>query len=361
MLLLLLSISNSIYTDLIQIGDAELNITFSDNIIYNDIFKDQLKDLRDQDGGILNIGEGTYLLDTNIIVYDKIHVKGAGMNKTILKLIDYAPPFFDRYWKSGLIRARFVDHIIISDLTLDGNRENQYQDHNHSYGKFGLFTEACDHVWFDNVKVMNFQGYGFDPHGKKPDNWGHYLSITNCISENNHWDGFALDQTYNIHVENSKAINNGRHGFNIITGSQSVNLINNTAIYNGFHGIYNGTGCGIMVQNNDEFGTQDVFLENNYISESYKAGICLNGVEDIYVKNNIIEKSCNCIELIETKDSFIIKNQCRADTLYRKIDNQDIVYNNNKNKHWSCSKGFKNIPSFLPVLLISLVFRHLKF
>src|SRR5207249_31502 len=128
-----------------------------------------------------------------------------------------------------------VNDFIVSNMTIDGNKQNQYTDPNSSYGRYGIFTEGGRNIWFDFVKIINFQGYGFDPHGWKTGNiWGNYLTITNCISENNDWDGFTLDETLYIYIKNCISSNNGRHGFNVVTGSQNVLLINNFAYNNGF-------------------------------------------------------------------------------------------------------------------------------
>lgn len=289
----------------------------------------------------VHLRSGTYYLSTNLFLKENIHLTGDGIDKTILKLEDFAPSFIvGTRRKSGLLRASFKNNITVSNLTLDGNKNNQYTDENHSYGRFGLFTEACDDVLFDYVKIINFQGYGFDPHGKKGDEyfWANNLTITNCIAENNTWDGFALDQTFNIEVDNCTAINNGRHGFNIITGSKYVVVKNSIAIDNGYYDPYGGSGCGIMIQNNHYLNTSYVSLENNYLENSKKAGICLNDVSNVYASENKIVKSCTCFELIDSSESEIIDNKCRTNRLNR-TENSDIETDDNNYKHRSCYKS----------------------
>lgn len=264
-------------------------------------------------GGVIYIKEGTYTLLRNIdFAKGNIKFTGDGMDATILKLVDYSPSFIiGTSKKSGFIRTRMITNFIVANMTIDGNKARQFYDDDSIYGKYGLFTEGCTNVWFDNVKVTNFQGYGFDPHGwKSVGIYGNNLTITNCISENNNWDGFTLDQTYNIVLIGNKAYNNGRHGFNIVTGAKFGQVINNTAYYNGYYDPHLGSGCGIMVQNNQEFGTGNISLVNNHLYHNKKAGICLNDVFNITAINNNIGDTCTCFNIVKQKTTQIFNNKC---------------------------------------------------
>jgi hypothetical protein len=265
-------------------------------------------------GGVVLLKQNTYLVDQNIYVGSKTWFKGEGMDKTIIKLKDYAPVWI---WgtskRSGLIRAQAKDSMKISDMTINGNKAKQNTDEDSEYGKYGLFTEGCTNVWFDRVKVINWQGYGFDPHGwKKNGIWGQNLTLTNCVAEENDWDGFTLDQTLHINVINCTATFNGRHGYNVVTGSKYVYMENCEAFNNGYYYYLGTKGCGVCIQNNQLFGTSDVEFHGSHVYRSNKAAFCLNDVYNLNIHHNLVDQSCNCHTFTSTRGSRIENNVCVA-------------------------------------------------
>jgi hypothetical protein len=262
-------------------------------------------------GGTVLIGAGTYILKTQLLMNPQTHLQGSGMDITILKLADFATSWQQGTKSSaGFIRSHMIDDQQISHITLDGNKANQRLADN--YGRYGVFTEGAHRVLFDTVKIQDFQGYGFDPHGWKKGGpaYGDGLTILNCISKNNEWDGFTLDQTYNIFLSNNTAIDNGRHGYNVVTGSRNVIIKNNIALNNGFYDPHGGTGCGFMIQNNMGYGTGDAVFEENYVDQAMKAGFCTNGVFNISLTSNIIINSTLCAIINDTTDSNFTNNIC---------------------------------------------------
>ncbi|AYV78550.1 MAG: hypothetical protein Edafosvirus17_26 [Edafosvirus sp.] len=258
-------------------------------------------------GGILNILNGTYLLQGNIEIGNNTHLRGDDTATTILKLVDFANTFTF----AGFLRAGAKHDIIISHVTIDGNQNYQNND---TYGQYGIFTEGCTSIWFDHVRVTQMAHYGYDPHGDKGNMiWGNKLTITNCTADHNGLDGFALDQTYNIIIIGSSAINNARHGFNIITGSRNVILQNNVAINNGYdYQPATSGGCGITIQNDYNFNTSDVQIISNTLINNKRAGICLNDVYKIIIANNTIEDSCTCIQVFYGYYVHIDNNFCNT-------------------------------------------------
>jgi hypothetical protein len=272
-----------------------------------------VKAVRKDRGGVVFIKEGVYNLTAQIIMYGNITLKGDGMNLTVLRLADYAPA----YKRAGLIRATFqngdCNNISVQHMTLDGNKKNQHTSETETYGRFGLFTEVCNDTLFDFVRVTSFQGYGFDPHGKKPYSWGYNLTVSNCHADNNYWDGFTLDQTINIRCVNNTAIDNGRHGFNIVTGSRNV-LIENVTSYNNGYGYptpQTSTGCGITVQNNQEFGTHTGVIMFNNLQGDKKASLCIDEIHSYTVFNNTMTTpGIRCVYNKGSNDTLIYNNAC---------------------------------------------------
>ena len=269
-----------------QVASARIAIQIALNSIYTD------------GGGIVYLPDALYILDYQINIFSKTNLQGAGIDKTILKMIDNCRQFD----YAGLVRGYInATDIKISDLTIDGNKYNQLPGIN--YGRYGVYTETVTNIWIDHVRVTNFEEYGFDPHGKKWQNqdgswtgmWGTYLTITNCISDHNDRDGFTLDMNNYVHVENCLSQYNGRHGYNIVTGTGTAKIFKSISQYNG---VLESSACGITAQNNLLLGTNNIIITDNIIthSNSNSSGICITDVTRITIRNNKISNYnyCTC-------------------------------------------------------------------
>lgn len=274
-----------------------------------------LKFVNANGGGDVVLQQGTYIVSVNLEIYNSTRLIGQGIDKTTIKLKDYAAGFFrNGASKSGLIRAtvqnkKGCDNIAVMNLTLDGNKVNQYTDSIHKYGRFGIFTEACMNVIFNRVKVVNMQGYGFDPHGIKPSTFAHNLTIKNCIANNNDWDGFTLDQSVNIFVKNCSASNNGRHGFNIVTASRYTVLSNVSTSNNGYYYYTGDPGCGIIMQTNKGYHTHNLTAYNALLMNDKKGGFCTVGFpSQIKLSYMQIYNRDRCIHLTSNVTYVTISN-----------------------------------------------------
>jgi hypothetical protein len=277
------------------------------------------KDLYTNGGGTITILPGTYTLNGQVEFFSNTVVKGSGMDVTIFKLVDFATPWVvGTSSASGLFRSVYKTYKSCHDIsfigfTLDGNKANQNTDANSEYGRYGVFTEGCKNILMDSVHIHDFQGYGFDPHGYKTKSiYGSNLIITNCISNDNGWDGFTLDETNGITFTNNVAIHNGRHGINVVTGSTKVVISNCKTQDNGYFYYSGATGCGIMIQNNQLFGTNTVSVSNTVVSNDKKGGICTNDVFNIVMDKNTITTPTYCIGLINSHAITITNNACTS-------------------------------------------------
>lgn len=287
-------------------------------------------------GGSVRLQAGSYTLAKNIEMYKNTAFIGAGMDVTTLVLRNFAAPFV----KAGLIRATMqtgpgCDTIKIAHMTLNGNKAKQHRTKAALYGRYGIFTEGCNGVVIDYVKVINFQGYGHDPHGwKKGGVYAKNLVITNSISSENDWDGFTLDQTDGIYVNNCTAVRNGRHGFNIVTGSRNVVVRNVRSVNNGYYYYTGDRGCGFKVQNNMRFGTNTVSLTDSVFNGDNKASICLVDVFKITINRNRFKTgthSSACVCAQSVKNSLVSNNICDHPkrVLSCRGTNTNLVYTNN--------------------------------
>lgn len=323
-----ISLVNVIYTSVntnpLVSMSSELIVGYSDQATFkitestntHASFQHALDTLKIRGGGTLRIEAGVYLLTSYIEIGANTSMIGAGMNSTILRLVNNAAPWWREgtgFKRSGFVRAVRQHNLVFAHFTVDGNRVNQLNDTYSSYGRYGFYTEACDNVFVDSMAVINFQGYGFDPHGiKEGFEYSKNLSIINSHAENNAWDGYTIDQSIEVLLRNNTSVGNGRHGYNIVTGTKNITLVNNTASGNG-HWYYTGSrGCGMMIQNNLDFDTRGAVIVNNTIINSSDAGVCMNEVDDLVVLNNFVDLSSTrtCMKLRNVTFAEVINNRC---------------------------------------------------
>lgn len=211
----------------------------------------------------------------------------------------------------GYMRLQEVSDIIISNLTIDGNRDQDYDfdfgsdDINSLLNLYDILMENCSNIWFDNVNVINSEGYVFAFGLQNKNNWGQNVTMSNCFATENRADGFAIDQIFDICIVNCSLYDNGRHGFDI-TGIEVVNLINNIANDNGY-GLF-GPGSGYIIRNNPHYNASiymcDCFASMNMISSL--------SFDDTY--NIVFTKDCLINTSLETNGSYIYLNNNIYDT-----------------------------------------------
>lgn len=328
-----------------------------------------LDNLNKVGGGTLQIEEGTYILSSNIQVGSNVAIIGADIDKTILKLVDRAKPWWNPETgirKAGFIYSEDTVNLYFANFTIDGNKQNQNTDEVSVYGRFGVYTETVDNVVIDGMGVINFQGYGFDPHGvKEPKQWSDGLKIYNSYAANNDWDGFTIDQSTNVILQNNKAYRNGRHGFNIVTGTYNLVMYNNFAYDNGFYYYLGNPGCGLAIQNNLDYNTRNISVINNIFENNYDAGICVRDVSQIILEGNkIVNKNYTNNEInlcitIENSVNVISKNNLCSDKLSVQFNEVPVIENMSNitqiipRRHTSSST--KQTPGLLFVIIVVLM------
>ena len=339
--------------------------------------------------GTIYLTEGTYIIDNPLYIKSNINMIGLDMDNTIIKLMDDSPSFKgDNYAHAGIIRIYYHENIILSNFTIDGNKDNQNlisdDDEDYEYGRFGIYTEVSHNILIDSLIVKNCQGYGVDPHGASDQyNYSYNFTISNSYIYYNDWDGITLDKNYYSYAFNNIIYNNGRHGINVVTGSVYVELYNNYLYDNGWDydydndGSIDSYGCGIMVQNNQGFGTSHIDIYNNVVHNSSKNGICINSIIDIFIYDNEITETNYCFHLgtssdadeYGTSDAIIDSNNCSYVTygIYfneqsenNTFENNNIIYSSNEytdygnnntitNNNWEHFDGNKNGESSITV------------
>lgn len=239
-------------------------------------------------GGRVDLSAGTFSVisfgkaaDGVLRVGSNTTLEGAGMGMTTLKLADGATGV------TGIVRTdsgrtgadgneMLTEHVVISNLSIDGNKANTsgLTDGFYSGPRAGEGGADRD-IALDRVEIINASRYGFDPH---EDTVG--LAIRDSVASNNGVDGFILDGVKGAILTGNNAYSNGRHGFNVTTGSNNIELIDNDASGNG------GAGIAVQTGNNElRAWTSNVSIIGGNIDYNTRSGIEVRQVEDIIIRD----------------------------------------------------------------------------
>jgi Ca2+-binding RTX toxin-like protein len=211
----------------------------------------------------VQLGAGTWVVtgDKNnaskgaIELLSGVELVGSGNQATVIKLEDN---FNARV--NGIVRTALTDveNVKISNLVIDGNRDNQALGSHQAGFICGIKDDPEDvtpariqkDITIENVEVMNCTAYGFNPHEKT-----YNMVIRDSVAHNNGLDGFVADAVIGGIYENNVSYNNDRHGFNIQNATQNLILRNNEAYDNGFRYVNSdgelSGGAGITIQRGD--------------------------------------------------------------------------------------------------------------
>ncbi len=235
-----------------------------------------LSDVAANGGGNVVLSAGTWTIagtgkaaDGCLKIGSSTTLEGAGMGQTVLKLADGSTAV------TGMIRTdsgktlpdgtySTVHDVTVKGLSLDGNKTATTGEVDGFYtGPKPGTAQADTNITLDQVEIMNCSRYGFDPHEQTVG-----LTITNSSAHHNGVDGFTIDYCSNVLLANNVAYANGRHGFNIVTGSQDVTMINNDATGNG------GSGISLQTGDNEIRGwTDNIHITGGTLSGNGRAGI----------------------------------------------------------------------------------------
>lgn len=178
-------------------------------------------------GGQVYLPGGTYMLSgasgAALTLKDNVSLIGDGMGITTLKMVNFAS-----YSMTILISANGTDNVGISNLTLDGNRDN-----NNAIGTSGWYNGNATDVKISGVETMNFSASGLKLSG-----WAgleRHIEVVDSVFHASMFGVEALTMVDTV-LQNNVAYGN-TYGFNV---GGDVALKDNQA--------YNNTVNGILVQ-----------------------------------------------------------------------------------------------------------------
>jgi len=227
-------------------------------------------------GGTVYLPAGEYRVsggeepsDGCLMLKSNVYLVGAGMGETVIKLVDGSDQKI-----TGLVRSAYgeeTSNFGMSDLTLDGNRDNTTGKVDGWFNGYIPGQEGADRdVTLERVEIREMSGYGFDPHEQTIN-----LTIRDSVAHDNGLDGFVADFQIDGVFENNVSYDNDRHGFNVVTSTHDFVLSNNVAYGNG--------GAGVVVQR----GSYDLAHPANILIEG--GSYYDNGLEGVLIKlsNNV--------------------------------------------------------------------------
>lgn len=235
--------------------------------------------------GLFSITGTGKAADGALRVGSETTLTGAGMGATTLKLADGSSGV------TGLVRTdsgqtlqdgtpAATHNVTIAGLTLDGNKAHTSGNTDGFYCGPKPGTAVADtNITLDHVEIANMSRYGFDPHEQTVG-----LTITNSVAHDNGMDGFTLDFCSDVLLANNLAYGNGRHGFNIVTGTHDVVMTGNDAHDNGGNGITVQTG-----DNEIRAWTQDISISGGTVDHNGKAGIDVHQASDIAISGVAVD------------------------------------------------------------------------
>ncbi|MBC7429083.1 MAG: right-handed parallel beta-helix repeat-containing protein [Bacteriovorax sp.] len=203
-------------------------------------------------GGVVNIPEGVYDC-TNMIVLKKsnVVVRGAGRDQTILRLANqsHSPVLVigdDNIIKNSTgdyVTATRVTNVEVSDLTVDGNVENQDVNRECGYGPCdgdvtNIRNNAITIRGASYVTLARITAHDSISGGLVSEKYCDHLHVTDFSSYGNHFDGFAGYQTSDSLFENVNLSRNRGAGISIDIDFNNNHFLNGVLESNGDVGIF---------------------------------------------------------------------------------------------------------------------------
>jgi len=224
-------------------------------------------DALSEKGGVVALGEGTYLIEKSIVLPDFVTLLGAGRDKTILKLADGVNEPVVRTFASTAPEADVrppgfsTHHVTIKDLTVDGNAEGNRETH-----KGGIWLQYAHDYRVENVLVTNARGIAgllTNPdHSARHKVRKNY--IVNCIIE-----GTKGQVTFGGHPGNGMWITGATNNENILIKGNIVRQ---------------NQGSGIFIEDD----ITNIFIEDNDVYENSSYGVWIATCRNMAVTNNRI-------------------------------------------------------------------------
>ena len=280
-------------------GDDSSSIAVSEPTV--GALRDAIDTLGTDPGTITVESELVDDIGDNVVIPSNTHLRGAGQGSTRLRLAD--DPDLEL---AGLLRVEGSD-VVISDMTLDGNRAEVDLSRRNDGQEYGFYTSGAERVAVQRVTATSFPGYGFDPHandsGPSRD-----IVLEDCRATNNGYDGITFAGVETGTIRDCVSYQNDRHGVNMTDEEgHDITVKNAVSRENG--------GCGLVVQNltGDVTVTASSFRGN--VDSGIRLGSSGNLSRDVTVTDNRIASNGSYGLNVRLAQRVVI-----SDNLFRRND-----------------------------------------
>ncbi len=299
-------------------------------------------------GGVVQLQAGTYVLPAPAaaasgcvsLSTNGTTLQGAGMGVTTLKVADGTSASITGIVRtpSGVVNS----HITVRDLTIDGNKANKSGTPTIIGFYCGVSpngTATDTDISLERVEIKNCTDYGADPHERTT-----RFRAYGCLFHDNDVDGLTLDACYDSDVVACYSYSNGRHGFNVVTASTRVRLVDCHAYSNTVNGLilqtgakdnviaassfYSNAGSGVVINGVAQSGQQDNnpgrnnSVANCSIQSNSLHGIQLVGASYNRISGNSIRDSSQAAT--NTSDQIRLQSSGSDHCTFNHITDNDI-------------------------------------
>jgi parallel beta-helix repeat protein len=240
-------------------------------------------------GGTVYLMEGTYTVDTGIVVPSNVTIAGAGSSSTIIKLKNTHNTDISVL---DMSLNAIKSNITIRDLRIDGNKANQtagIQSGIYAY-KLGSGTGAAalTGITIRNVEARDFRNYGIRVHytenstiadsAMRGNTVGLYIDsnsyrniVTNVESTGNTSHGVSLNNADYVSVRDSRMVANGGSGYYMAGSSTNNNTVSGST-------MSSNTSYGAYI----EYGYDSNFSDNHVVSNGDSGLYLYGGINPSY-------------------------------------------------------------------------------
>lgn len=217
-------------------------------------------------GGYIYLAEGTYIVDAGTTLQSSIHIVGAGMGATIIKVKDSLNAAIDVF-----TFAASGASMSLENLTIEGNKGN-----NSSGAQRGVvFQTLCADSFLNNVEIRNFRAGNAAVY---IDFSGINLTLSDCLIFANDGDGLFLNGPTRSLFKGLTLRQNSRD-LVLGNGTNSCSFVANT--------IQIATLQGVLVAGNSERNTfvANIFFQNGQEGVLVSAGNYNDFVGNVFDQN----------------------------------------------------------------------------
>lgn len=223
---------------------------------------------------------GTYIIDptTGINVETGTWLHGEGMYRTLFQVKPGVNVL------NNILKVEDAGGVLLEDFAIDGNKTTLSTDREVSTN-YGVYLSNSPESRVNRVRVYNMTGVGIHVYNSIA------TSVTNCITSDNEYHGYELEQTQNCLLAGNDAHGNIRHAVFVSPGEVGgTGAIGNVITENIFYNNQQyGVAFGIDAAGASIGLTRENVVSNNIIRNNSHYGVSIYRVDSVTVTGNLID------------------------------------------------------------------------